>query len=136
MLWRRAHRQQEELRTRASRQEALATLGQQALAGAELDGLLMDGAAIVARELGVDHVAVLELTRDSKRMLARAGAGLPDGVLGGVLPTDPSRLARDLGSASAISPPCSPTSLAACDSRRRSSISPRSASRDSRACRK
>ena len=103
MLWRRAHRQQEELRTRASRQEALATLGQQALAGAELDGLLMDGAAIVARELGVDHVAVLELTRDSKRMLARAGAGLPDGVLGGVLPTDPSRLARDLGSASAIS---------------------------------
>src|SRR4029078_9402779 len=52
---------------------------------------------------GADHVAVLELTRDSKGMLARAGAGLPDGVLGGVLAPDPSRLARDLGSESALS---------------------------------
>jgi PAS domain S-box-containing protein len=103
MLGRRAHRQQEELRRTASRQGALATLGQRALAGAELDGLLMEGAAVVARELGVDHVAVLELTRDSQGMLARAGSGLPDGVLGGVLPPDPSRLARDLGSATSMS---------------------------------
>ena len=103
MLRRRAHREREELRTRASRQGALATLGQHALGGADLDELLQEGATIVARELSVDHVAVLELTRDSKGMLARAGVGLPEGVLGGVLPPDPSRLARDLGSASAIS---------------------------------
>ena len=69
MLWRRAHRQQEELRTRASRQEALATLGQQALAGAELDGLLMDGAAIVARELGVTvGVVYVSRSRVMKRL--------------------------------------------------------------------
>ena len=42
-----------------------------------------------ARELGASHVAVLELTRDGKGMLARAGVGLPEGVLGGVLPLDP-----------------------------------------------
>ena len=43
-------------------------------------------AAAVARELGVDHVALLELTRDGRGLLARAGVGLPEGVLGGVLP--------------------------------------------------
>ena len=77
MLRRRANRQQEELRVSASRQGALATLGRRALGGADLDELLEEGAAAVASELGVDHVAVLELTGDSKGMLARAGAGLP-----------------------------------------------------------
>ena len=41
---------------------------------------------MAARELDADHVAVLERTRDGKGMLARAGVGLPEGVLGGVLP--------------------------------------------------
>ncbi len=35
-------------------------------------------------------------------MLARAGVGLPEGVLGGVLPVEPDRLARDLGAASSL----------------------------------
>ena len=43
---------------------------------------------MAARELEADHVAVLERTRDGEGMLARAGFGLPDGVLGGVLPVD------------------------------------------------
>ena len=32
---------------------------------------------------------MLERTRDGQGMLARAGVGLPEGVLGGVLPVEP-----------------------------------------------
>src|SRR5215210_9282006 len=103
MLGRRAHRHRNELRDRASRQAAIATLGQEALSGMELDELLDASAAAAARELDAAQVAVLERTRDGEGMLARAGIGLPDGVLGGVLPTDPSRLKRDLGSRSVAS---------------------------------
>ena len=90
------------MRDRASQQSALAALGQQALSGADLEGLLDTSAAVAARELEADQVAVLERTRDGRGMLARAGAGLPDGVIGGVLPLDPSRLAADLGSESSL----------------------------------
>src|SRR5215211_2101684 len=103
MLGRRAHRHRTELRDRASRQAAIATLGQEALSGIELDELLDASAAAAARELGADQIAVLERTRDGEGMLARAGVGLPEGVLGGVLPPDPSRLKRDLGSRSVTS---------------------------------
>src|SRR5215210_5095729 len=106
MLGRRAHRHREELRVRASRQAAVAELGQLALEGTPFDELLDVAAAAVARELGVDQVALLELTRDGQGLLARAGAGLPDGVIGGVLPLGPgdppgpSPLGRDLGATS------------------------------------
>ena len=103
MLGRRAHRHRTELRDRASRQAAIATLGQEALSGIELDELLDASAAAAARELGADQIAVLERTRDGEGMLARAGVRLPEGVLGGVLPPDPSRLKRDLGSRSVTS---------------------------------
>ncbi len=106
MLRRRANRHSEELRSRASRQTALAELGQLALEGTGLDELLDVTATTVARELRVDHVALLELTRDGRGLLARAGVGLPEGVLGGVLPLGPgdppgpSALGQDLGAAS------------------------------------
>jgi len=103
MLGRRANRGRDELSIRASRQAALAELGQQALSGMRLDDLFDAAAGAVARELGADHVVVLELTRDGQALLARAGAGLPEGVLGGVLPRDPSRLGSDLESRSSIS---------------------------------
>src|SRR5687767_13867104 len=103
MLGRSAHRHTEELRVRASQQAALAALGQQALSGMPLDQLLDTSAATVARELAVGRVAILERTRDGRGMLARAGVGLPDGVLGGVLPVDPGQLARDLRSESVSS---------------------------------
>jgi PAS domain S-box-containing protein len=105
MLRRRAHHS-EELSARASRQTALARLGQLALEGTALEELLDAAAVAVARELGVEHVALLELTRDGNGLLARAGVGLPEGVLGGVLPLGagdppgPSALGRDLGAAS------------------------------------
>jgi PAS domain S-box-containing protein len=90
------------MRDRASQQAALAALGQRALSGADLPGLLDEAAAVAARELEADHVAVLERTRDGEGMLARACVGLPEGVLGGVLPVEPDRLARDLGAASSL----------------------------------
>ena len=103
MLGRRAHRGRDELKVRASRQAALAELGQQALSGVELDELLDAAAGASARELQADQVAVLELTRDGQGLLGRAGDGLPGGVIGGVLLPDPGRLAHDLGSHSSIS---------------------------------
>jgi PAS domain S-box-containing protein len=84
------------------RQKTLAELGRRALAGAPSDELLNETAAAVARDLGADQVAVLERTGDRRGLLARAGWGLPDGVLGGVLPPEPNRLALDLGSGSAL----------------------------------
>jgi PAS domain S-box-containing protein len=106
MLGRRAHRQREELRSRAGRQAAVADLAQRALEGLELDRLLQAVAETAARELGVGQVAVLEITGDGEGMLARAGVGLPDGVVGGVLPVQTvegafaSQLQKDLAAAS------------------------------------
>ena len=106
MLRRRAHRHSEELAARASRQAALAELSRLALEGTAPEELLDVAAGAVARELGVEHVALLELTRDGRGLLARAGVGLPEGVLGGVLPVGagdppgPSQLGQDLGAAS------------------------------------
>ena len=106
MLRRRANRHSEELAARASRQAALAELAQLALEGTALDELLDAAAAAIGRELGVEQVALLELTHDRHGLLARAGVGLPDGVLGGVLPLGPgdppgpSALGQDLGAAS------------------------------------
>jgi PAS domain S-box-containing protein len=106
MLGRRAHRQREGLRATASRQAALADVARRALEGLDLDRLLQVAAETAARELGVEHAAVLELTGDGEGMLARAGVGLPDGVVGGVLPVQPvegswhSPLRQDLQAAS------------------------------------
>jgi GAF domain-containing protein len=111
MLGRRAQRHSEELAAHASQQAALAELSRLALEGAGLEELLDVAAAAVARELAVEHVAVLELTRDGRGLLARAGAGLPEGVLGGVLPPGPgnppgpSALRDDLGAASSLQIP-------------------------------
>jgi PAS domain S-box-containing protein len=105
MLGRRAHRHREEQQSRASREATVAELAQCALEGMALDELREAAAAAIARELQVDHVALLELTRDGRGLLARAGVGLPDGVLGGVLPVGtgdppgPSALGDDLGAA-------------------------------------
>jgi PAS domain S-box-containing protein len=90
------------MRDRASQQAALADLGLEALSGADVDTVLAKAATVAARELEADHVVILERTRDGHGMLARAGAGLPDGVLGGVLPPDPGTLAQDVGARSSI----------------------------------
>ena len=111
MLGRRSHRQREGLRATASRQAALADLARHALEGLDLDLLLQVAAETAARELGVGQAAVLELTGDGEGMLARAGVGLPEGVVGGVLPVQPvagdrpSPLSQDLEAASTSASP-------------------------------
>jgi PAS domain S-box-containing protein len=105
MLGRRGNRHREELQARADLQAGVAELALRALEGMPLEELREAAVEVVARGLGVDQVAVLELTHDRRGLLARAGVGLPEGVLGGVLPVDsdrpdPSSLHEDLGSAS------------------------------------
>jgi PAS domain S-box-containing protein len=78
----------EQLRTVARQQAAVAELGQRALAGLALGELLDEAVAVSARELGAEFVSLLELTGDGRRLLIRAGHGWPEGVVGGVLPTE------------------------------------------------
>jgi PAS domain S-box-containing protein len=87
-----ADEHRDEPRVRARQQEAIAGLGQRALAGMKLDHLLYEAAAVAARELETDYAAVLELTRDTRGLLVRAGCGLPDGVLGAVVPAGPHEM--------------------------------------------
>jgi PAS domain S-box-containing protein len=82
----------DEVGIRARQQAAVAELGRRALAGAPLDELIEAAAGQAARELDGDYVSVLELTGDRRGMLIRGGHGLPEGVLGGVLPASPEDL--------------------------------------------
>jgi PAS domain S-box-containing protein len=92
MLRRRAGRYRDEVATRARQQAAVAELGQRALAGAPLEALLDQAAECTARGLGTDYVALFELTGDGRGLLIRAGHGLPDGVIGGVLAPTPAEM--------------------------------------------
>jgi PAS domain S-box-containing protein len=87
MPWRRAHRYRDEVAIRARQQAVVSELGQRALAGMPLDELIDRAVERVAGELGTDYVSVLELTGDGVGLSIRAGHGLPDGVVGGVLST-------------------------------------------------
>ena len=123
---------EEQLRTVARQQAAVAELGQRALGGLTLEGLVDQAVAVAARELDAEFVSLLELTGDGKALLIRAGHGWPEGVVGGVLPTEayqlpgfalqedgpvivddfateerfePSEVQRDLGIASSLAAP-------------------------------
>src|SRR3989441_10347158 len=75
-------RTEETLRATARQQEAVAHLGQQALAGAPVSELIDAAAALVARVLEVDFSCVLELRAQSRTLLLRAGAGGRGGGVG------------------------------------------------------
>jgi two-component sensor histidine kinase len=64
-----------ELRNRVKQQEALAQLGERALAQADLEHLLNDTATTVAMTLAVDFVKILELLPGDGDLLLRAGFG-------------------------------------------------------------
>jgi len=123
---------EEQLRTVARQQAAVAELGQRALGGLALEELVDQAVAVAARELEAEFVSVLELTGDRRGLLIRAGHGWPEGVVGGVLPSDddafpafalgsdgpvvvdefatetrfaPSAVQRELGIASALAAP-------------------------------
>jgi two-component system cell cycle sensor histidine kinase/response regulator CckA len=70
------------LRATARQQEAVAHLGQQALAGAPLDELVAGAVALAARVLDVPFASLLELRPESRTLLLRAGVGWREGAVG------------------------------------------------------
>ncbi len=64
-----------ELRSRARQQEALAQLGERALVEPDLERLLNDAVSTVALTLSVDFVKILELLPGDSELLLRAGFG-------------------------------------------------------------
>ncbi len=64
-----------ELRNRVKQQEALAQLGERALAEADIEHLLSDAVTTVAMTLAVDFVKILELLPGNDDLLLRAGCG-------------------------------------------------------------
>jgi len=84
-----------ELRSRAKQQEALARLGQRALAEPDLERLLNDAASTVALTLSVDFVKILELLPGNTELLLRAGFGWKVDLVGSVLTsTEPNSYAQ------------------------------------------
>ncbi|MGO9045619.1 MAG: PAS domain-containing protein [Xanthobacteraceae bacterium] len=78
-------RLQEELRSRAKQQEALAQLGERALTETDIERLLNDVVSTVALTLPVDFVKVLELMPGDTDLLLRAGFGWKEGCIGSIV---------------------------------------------------
>jgi two-component sensor histidine kinase len=84
-----------ELRSRVKQQEALAQLGERALAEPDLERLLNDAVSTIALTLGVDFVKILELLPGDTELLLRAGYGWKSDLLGSILTTTaPNSFAR------------------------------------------
>ena len=92
-----------ELRSRAKQQEALAQIGEHALVDPDLDRLLSHAVSIVALTLSVDFVEVLELMPGDRELLLRAGFGWKSDLAGTVVARADldslGRLALDFGCA-------------------------------------
>src|SRR5216683_972714 len=74
-----------ELRSRAKQQEALAQLGERALVEPDLERLLNDAVSTVEVTLSVDFVKILELLPGGTELLLRAGFGWTTNLVGLVL---------------------------------------------------
>jgi PAS domain S-box-containing protein len=84
-----------ELRSRARQQAALAQLGERALAGTDLERFLNDAASTVALTLSVDFVKVIELLPGGADLVLRAGFGWKADLVGSVLTlTEPDSYER------------------------------------------
>jgi PAS domain S-box-containing protein len=73
---------EEELKVRIEQLNALAALGQRALAETDLDALFGMVVEVTARELGVEYVELLELIPEGGELILRAGTGWREGVVG------------------------------------------------------
>ncbi len=78
-------RAEQQLRAAARQQEAVAHLGQQALAGVARADLFNTAATLVARGLDVPFSDILELKPEHRSLLLRAGEGWRDGYVGRTL---------------------------------------------------
>jgi len=78
---------EQQLRAAARQQEAVAHLGQQALAGVARTDLFDTAAKLVARGLDVEFSEVLELKAAHRSLLIRAGEGWHEGCVGKTLVT-------------------------------------------------
>ena len=76
---------QDEIRSRASQQAALARLGERALLEPDIERLLDDVASTTAGTLAVDFVEVLELLPGNADLLLRAGCGWKVGCIGSIV---------------------------------------------------
>jgi two-component sensor histidine kinase len=84
-----------ELRSRIKQQEALAQLGERALAERDLDRLLNDAVSTVAVTLSVDFVKILELLPGNSDLLLRANYGWKSNLVGSIVAsTGPDSYAR------------------------------------------
>jgi two-component sensor histidine kinase len=84
-----------ELRARVRQQEALAQLGERALAEPDLERLLNDAVSTVAVTLAVDFVEILELLPGKTDLLLRAGFGWNADMTGAIIAsTGPESYAR------------------------------------------
>jgi PAS domain S-box-containing protein len=84
-----------ELRSRAKQQEALAQFGERALAEPDLERLLNDAVSTVALTLSVDFVKILELLPGDRELLLRAGFGWKSDLVGTVVTmAEPGSFAR------------------------------------------
>jgi PAS domain S-box-containing protein len=75
-------RAEEELSRYAEHQALVAELGQRSLASDDLDTLMNDAVALVARTLDVQLAAVAELPVGSDEVIFRAGVGWREGIVG------------------------------------------------------
>jgi len=75
-------RGEERLRARARQQQAVAELGQRALAGADLQNIMEEAVESVAGVLEVEYSMILELLPGGDELLLRAGVGWKEGLVG------------------------------------------------------
>jgi PAS domain S-box-containing protein len=89
-----ANRAEQQLRAGARQQEAVAHLGQQALAGTARADLLRTAAALLSRGLDVEFSEFLELKPEHRSLVLHAGEGWSQGAVGRtILPTEPGTFA-------------------------------------------
>ena len=78
---------EDELRRRVKQQEALAQLGERALAEPDLERLLNEAVSTVALTLAVDSVEILELLPGGGELVLRAGFGWRTDLVGKIVAT-------------------------------------------------
>jgi PAS domain S-box-containing protein len=73
---------EQEIERRTHQQAAVAELGLSALADGDLDSLMDEVVACVARILGVEYAKIIELLPGGEDLLTRVGVGWEDGIVG------------------------------------------------------